>query len=1029
MDKSSQAGFIAKIAAAGAVVVAIILVAGTWLMGQSAQQATDDAVRSVSMFYLDELTGRREQVVETNLQTNVRNMQAAIGLLEDEDLSDVEHLQAFQSKMKQLYSLEKFAFVDENGLIYTALGMQNNIDEYDFDYNTIQGPEISVKDIHSPEKEVIVAVPTNGIPFQGHKLVACFMDIDMRQMLDGLSLQSDANNTTFCNIYTRDGVALTDMVLGGLASEDNLLDALANATYENGNSFEAVKGDFTHGNPGVVSFTFNGIQETLDYVPVKGTDWMLTYLVRESVISDQISGVTDSITRRSMIQTALTALVLLAVFCIMFAQMRRSARLQLEKETSEAASQAKQEEMEQRLVLQDKLLEEERSRAQQDQMITALASDYRGVYHVDLDADEAVCYQADEALGDAPAQGERFSYIKDFTAYADRYVAEQYREGFLDFIQPEAIRAALKTQPVISYRYLVERNGTEVYEALRMAGVRHAEDRDDGIVHAVGVGFADVDNETREQMAQSQALSDALVVAEEASKAKTTFLSNMSHEIRTPMNAIIGLDSIALADESLSDATRERLEKIGESAHHLLGLINDILDVSRIESGRMSLNVERFSFARLLEQVNTIISSQCSEKNLDYHCKVVGQVDDCYLGDDVKLRQVLVNILGNAVKFTPEGGTVELSVERIAQYEGHSTLRFVVKDTGIGMSADFLPHIFYSFSQEDSSASSRYGSTGLGLAITKSMVELMNGTIDVESEKGVGTTFSVVVTLTDAEKGTLPLSNVVIHPDEMSVLIVDDDPVACEHGKLVLEGIGIAAETVQSGKEAIEAVRLRQARHNPFDLILLDWKMPEMDGVETARQIRSIVGHESAIIMLTAYNWDDVLEEAISVGIDCFIAKPLFATNVIEEFQQALEKRGESGRPEPCDITGKRVLLAEDVPINAEILIELLSMREVEVDHAENGRIAVDMFTASEPGYYSAVLMDMRMPEMDGLSATEAIRSLERPDAQTIPIIALTANAFDEDVQKSLQAGLNAHLSKPVDPVVLFETLEDLIRD
>jgi len=1029
MNKGGQTGFMVKAAAAGAVLVAFVLLVSTWLMGQSAQQATDDAVRSVSMFYLDELTGRREQVVESNLQTNVRNLQTAVSLLEDEDLSDAEHLQAFQSEMKKLYSLEKFAFVDENGLIYTSLGTQDNIDEYDFDYRTIQGPDISVKGVGTPEKEVIIAIPTEGIPFQGHNLVACFMEIDMKQMLDGLSLQSDANNTTFCNIYTKDGVALTDMVLGGLASEDNLLDALANAQYENNNSFEAVKDDFANGEPGVVSFTFNGIQETLDYVPVKGTDWMLTYLIRESVISDQVRGVMDSVTWRSMMQTILTALVLLVVFGIMFAQMRSSARLQLEKETSEAASQAKQEEMERRLVLQDKLLEQERNRAQQDQMITALASDYRGVYHVDLDADEAVCYQVDKELAETPAVGERFAYLEHFAVYADLFVDEQYREGFLNFIQPESIRAALKTQPIISYRYLVLRNNAETYEALRMAGVRHPEDRDDGIVHAVGVGFVDVDNETREQMAQSQALSDALVVAEEASKAKTAFLSNMSHEIRTPMNAIIGLDSIALADKDISDATRERLEKIGESAHHLLSLINDILDVSRIESGRMSLNVERFSFARLLEQVNTMVSSQCAEKGLDYHCKVVGQVDDCYLGDDVKLRQVLVNILGNAVKFTPEGGTVELSVERIAHYEGRSTLRFLVKDTGIGIDANYLPRIFDAFSQEDTSATSRYGSTGLGLAITKSVVELMNGTIDVESEKGAGTTFSVVVTLADSEGEEMPLSDTSIHPNELAVLVVDDDPVACEHARLVLEGVGITTETVQSGREAVEVVRLRQARHNPYNLILVDWKMPEMDGVETTRQIRSIVGLDSAIIILTAYNWDDVLEEALSAGVDCFIAKPLFAANVIEEFQQALERRGSSDRSRKCDIAGKRVLLVEDVPINAEIIVELLKMREMKVDHAENGRIAVDKFAASEPGHYSAVLMDMRMPEMDGLSATVAIRSMDRPDAQTVPVIALTANAFDEDVQKSLQAGLNAHLSKPIDPVVLFETLEDLIQD
>jgi CheY-like chemotaxis protein len=318
------------------------------------------------------------------------------------------------------------------------------------------------------------------------------------------------------------------------------------------------------------------------------------------------------------------------------------------------------------------------------------------------------------------------------------------------------------------------------------------------------------------------------------------------------------------------------------------------------------------------------------------------------------------------------------------------------------------------------------------MAITKSIVEMMNGNIHVESEKGVGSTFTVTVTLKDAGTVATDDADFEIDPQKMSVLVVDDDPIACEHAQVVLDAAGIAAQTVQSGAEAIEVVRLREARRNPFNLILVDWKMPEMDGVETTRRIREIVGNQSAIIILTAYNWDDVLEEALQAGVDSFLAKPLFAANVLDEFQLALKKRGTSqlGPTRRADLKGRRVLLAEDMLINAEILKELMRMREVEVDHAENGRIAVDMFAEHEPGYYDAILMDMRMPEMDGLTATTTIRNLEgRPDAKEIPIIALTANAFDEDVQQSLQAGLNAHLSKPVEADTLFDTLELLIKD
>ena len=335
-------------------------------------------------------------------------------------------------------------------------------------------------------------------------------------------------------------------------------------------------------------------------------------------------------------------------------------------------------------------------------------------------------------------------------------------------------------------------------------------------------------------MEKSQALSDALKTAEEASKAKTVFLSNMSHEIRTPMNAIIGLDSLALNEENISDTTRDYLEKIGGSAQHLLSLINDILDMSRIESGRMALRNEEFSFSKLLEQVNTIISGQCKDKGLEYKCNIKGHIDDYYVGDSTKLKQVLINILGNAVKFTPEGGNVDLSVEKTGGFANKSTLKFIMADTGIGMSKEYIPKIFETFSQEDELAANKYGSSGLGMAITKSIVEMMNGNIEVESEKGVGTTFTVTVTLLDSEKDhSKDGEGIEVTPEEMTVLVVDDDPVACDHAKMVLGKLGVTTETASSGQEAVEMVKLRHARMEPYNLIVVDWQMPEMDGVET----------------------------------------------------------------------------------------------------------------------------------------------------------------------------------------------------
>ena len=675
----------------------------------------------------------------------------------------------------------------------------------------------------------------------------------------------------------------------------------------------------------------------------------------------------------------------------------------------------------------EKVLSQEKHQKDLDNMITAMASDYRSVYHVDIDTDDAVCYRVDPDDPNQTPEGVHFPYHAWITQYGSLYVDEEYREGFLSFTDPDNVRAALATKDIIAYRYLARRGGSEYYEMLRMAGVRHPKDRADHIVHAIGMGFTDIDVEMRDALATNRALSEALAAAEEANKAKTAFLSNMSHEIRTPMNAIIGLDSLALQNETLPAETREYLEKIGESAHHLLGLINDILDMSRIESGRLLIRKEEFSFRNMLEQINTMVMSQCAEKGLHYECRVIGGVSDYYIGDDMKLKQVLINILSNAIKFTDAPGDVTLTVERTAVFGDHSTVRFRISDTGIGMERAFIPKIFDAFTQEDSSRNNKYGSTGLGMAITKNIVELMNGTISVESEKGVGTEFTVIVTLNNSDqKG--PVTNY-ISPNDLRILVVDDEEIAAEHARIVLDEVGIKADTCYDGQTAMHMLELQHAKHEPYSLVLLDWKMPDMDGLEVAKEIRKLYDKETTVIILTSFNWDEILDEAIHIGVDSFLAKPLFASNVLDEFERVARKNNMSLYKEKkrARLKGRRILMAEDVFINAEIMRQIIMAREAEIDHAENGKLAVDTFAESPAGYYDAILMDVRMPEMDGLEATAAIRALDRPDAKAIPIIALTANAFDEDVQRSLQVGMNAHLSKPVEPEHLYQTLEELI--
>ena len=870
------------------ILLAGILVGGMFLLTGSAHKDASEAAKSVSHLYLDELASRREQVVEDNLNNNINVINVAIRMLTDEDLSDLDHMRSYQRKVKKLFNLERFAFVDEEGNIYTAdEGVRKEADQYPVDLVHLSDTGIFIRNKEAADKQVIIAVPIRDqrLSIDGQSLVTCFMQIGMDVMLLDVSMESQSSDTTFSNIYTSDGIALTNTVLGGLAVEDNLLEALSRVEYDEGYSYDRIAADFRDGKRGITTFSYNGIRESLSYAPVTGTDWLLTYLVREQIISERIDSVSGRIIIRSLILACAVALLLAALFVYIFRQNRKTARLVLEKETSDAENRARQQEMEEKLKLQDQLLE------------------------------------------------------------------------------------------------------------------------------------------------QRQALQEALNAAEQASRAKTAFLSSMSHEIRTPMNAIIGLDSIALNEPDVPPKTRDHLEKIGVSAQHLLGIINDILDMSRIESGRMIIKNDEFSFSAMLEQVNSMISTQCQDKGLTYDCRTIGKIDDYYLGDELKLRQVIVNILGNAVKFTPESGTVTFLIEEGQRFGGKAALKMTFRDTGIGMSPEFLPHLFDAFSQEDSSSTSKYGSTGLGMPITRSIVELMNGTIDVESEKGKGTTFTVTVTLGESDRHAA-LSAGDIQPGELNVLVIDDDPVALQHAEVVLGQAGVRCDLAVSGEEALEKVRLRHTRMDDYDLLLVDWKMPEMDGVETTRRIRAVVGDDTPIVILTSYNWDDIAEEAKKAGVDTFVAKPLFAGTVLDQFREAFNRKKATAKTlRKAVLKGRRVLLAEDVSVNAEIMVMVLGMREIAADVAENGRIAVDKYLEHPAGYYSAILMDMRMPEMDGLEATRLIRASGREDAERIPIIALTANAFDEDVQRSMQAGLNAHLSKPVEPDALFETLETLITD
>lgn len=507
-----------------------------------------------------------------------------------------------------------------------------------------------------------------------------------------------------------------------------------------------------------------------------------------------------------------------------------------------------------------------------------------------------------------------------------------------------------------------------------------------------------------------------------ANKAKSEFLSNMSHDIRTPMNAIVGMTAIATANLDDRQALSNCLKKITLSSRHLLGLINDILDMSKIESGKMTLNLDMISLRETMDSIVTIIQPQIKSKNQVFDVFISNILAEDVYCDGVRLNQVLINFLSNAYKFTPEGGQIHVYLNQEESPKGDNYVRvhFRVKDSGMGMAPEFQKKIFESFSREDSTRVHKTEGTGLGMAISKYIVDAMDGTIEVQSEAGKGTEFHVTL---DLERAAVKEADMIL--PSWNMLLVDDDEQLCRETVDKLAELSIHCDWVLDGRSAIERVEARHRGHDEYQIVLLDWRMEGMNGIETARELRDKFGDEMPILLISAYDWGEIEEEAREAGICGFISKPLFKSTLYHgllQYMDPSQDEEEVQKASAKDFTGVRILLAEDNDINYEIASELLSNIGMEIERAQNGQICLDMFQKSPEGYYDAVLMDIRMPVMTGYEAARGIRALERGDAG-LPIIAMTADAFSEDVKKCKECGMNDHTSKPIDMDVLMKLL------
>ena len=535
-----------------------------------------------------------------------------------------------------------------------------------------------------------------------------------------------------------------------------------------------------------------------------------------------------------------------------------------------------------------------------------------------------------------------------------------------------------------------------------------------------------ISDRTKEQKVQDS-LSEALQMAQAASEAKTAFLSNMSHDIRTPMNAIIGFLSLMRDEAENPDIVREYTQRIDAASQHLLGLINDVLDMNKIESGGATLNLSEMNLADVIEEINTIIRPQSRAKNQTFDIFVPHMNYEHLIGDKLRINQILINLLSNAVKYTPKAGALQLRVEELPQVvDNYSRVRFTVSDNGMGMSADYLKVIFDPFTREENKATRQIQGTGLGMAITKSLVDLMGGTIRVESVPGEGSIFTVELELRIQEQEDD--SRFWTDYKVTRMIVADDDEAVCRSIVRTMSAVGVDCAWATDGESALRMMQEGQNTGRPYDLVLLDWQMPGQSGLETARMIRKEYSDEIPILLLTAYDWSEIEQEAMEIGINHFMPKPFFMSTFKEAIRRIQGSQKKEENVQSDVVRDKRVLVVDDIEVNRIILVKILGTLGAVCDTAGDGREAVEKFEASQTGDYDLILMDVQMPVMDGYAATRAIRAGTHPEAKTVPIIAMTANAFVDDVRDAIESGMDAHIAKPVQIDNLKSTIRQVLE-
>lgn len=759
----------------------------------------------------------------------------------------------------------------------------------------------------------------------------------------------------------------------------NIFDVIGEENNEE--DIQAFRESMVKGHSGVIQFSINGAENIFTFSPIKVKDgWYIISVIPSSVIMEY----TDHILQSSRI--FIFAVFIVFFIGLIFLLFERQSRKRIEK---------KEQDIQYREQLFSILSENI------DDVFLMLNSGSYAVEYVTPNVNRVFGISQDVVAADLESLGKAAYTEKKTISYSDLALMEPGQS-----ITMESERINKKTG---EKRWF--------YETVYRVG----DDQSDKFIVVLS-------DRTKDRQSKF-ALETALNAANAANKAKSTFLNNISHDIRTPMNAIVGLTLLLNHDAGDPERVKEYTRKITASSQYLLGLINDVLDMSKIESGKTTLNVTEINLAEFIDELGTMIRPQAKAKQQEFELFLADVTMEHLVGDRMRINQVLINILSNAVKYTPVGGRIQMTVTQLPQKtKDFVRLRFEVQDNGIGMSEEFLHVIFEPFAREINSVTNQIQGTGLGMPITKNLVELMGGTIDVKSRQGEGSIFTVDLELRIQEQNV----------DEKfwenhgitRVLVVDDDVSICINVIRVMEDTGVSVRYALSGDNAIRQIGEAHQEGGLFDLVLLDWKMPGMDGIQTARKIRAMLPEHIPILLLTAYEWDEIEEEALAAGIDGFLAKPFFLTSFKQAIVTVQAKEQKLPGTEDSDhiLAGITILAAEDNELNAEILRELLNMNNVACDIVSNGQELVEAFEKSEPGQYDLILTDIQMPVMNGYDAARAIRAGSHTRGKVIPIVAMTANAFAEDVKEAMDAGMDAHVAKPIDMNNLEAVITELVK-